>query len=323
MKIYVWGTGRLAGEVVGDWINEEAIIAFIDNDINKKIYMGKEVIRPAEIVEREYDAIVVATIYSLDIREQCKKIRIDIDKVIFLYNNCILNDMNKDYNFINDILGEKYSEIIKKRYHLIRGIEDSDYITNGNYYNTDYVRIKTFDLVIKEIKKNNILGSVAEVGVFRGEFAEFINAAFPNKKCYLFDTFDGFDANEALREKKSGNCSEAFISAYKQTNLGIVLERMPNIDMVYIKQGYFPDSLDGLEDKFAFVSIDVDFEQSIYNSLEYFYPRLNEGGYIFIHDYNSHLSGVAKAVNNFEINNNIKMCKVPICDASGTLIITK
>lgn len=130
------------------------------------------------------------------------------------------------------------------------------------------------------MRKRNVPGAVAEVGVFRGEFAQYINYAFPDRKCYLFDTFDGFDAKEALSELKSGNCTNAFIEAYKQTNVGAVLERMTYLENVVIKQGYFPESLDGLEERFAFVSIDVDFEDSIYEGLKYFYPRLNAGGYI-------------------------------------------
>ena len=36
-------------------------------------------------------------------------------------------------------------------------------------------------------------GNVAEGGVFEGYFAKRINAAFPDRKLYLFDTFEGFD----------------------------------------------------------------------------------------------------------------------------------
>lgn len=323
MKVYVWGTGRLVGKVVGPWLNKDSVLAYIDNDTSKEYYMEKKVIRPKEVLGLEYDAILVINQYSLEIKEQCNNIGIDINKVIFLYNNCVLNDINRDYSFVKKVLGETYSEIVRKRYQVIRKTDTTESAFEGGYYETDYVRIKTFELVVKEIKKRNLSGAVAEVGVFRGEFAQFINAAFPDKKCYLFDTFDGFNANEALQEIKKGNCSDAFIEAYKQTDLGMVLEGMPNINQVNIKQGYFPESLNGLEDTFAFVSIDVDFEQSIFKCLEYFYPRLNEGGYIFIHDYNSSLSGVEKAVDNFEKYNDVVLCKVPICDANGTLVITK
>ena len=76
--------------------------------------------------------------------------------------------------------------------------------------------------------------------------------------------------------------------------------------------------------KYAFVSIDVDFEESIYSGLEFFYPRLSNGGYIFLHDYNSaFLHGVKNAVRRYESDNGIRIIKVPIADRAGTLIITK
>ena len=67
----------------------------------------------------------------------------------------------------------------------------------------------------------------------------------------------------------------------------------------------------------------MDFEESIYSCIEYFYPRLNEGGYIFVHDYNDSLAGVEAAIDKYERENDMILCKVPICDAHGTLVITK
>lgn len=164
---------------------------------------------------------------------------------------------------------------------------------------------------------------MAEVGAFRGEFAQYINEAFPDKKCYLFDTFEGFEANEALREMKDGNCTEAFVQAYKDTNVGTVLSRMKHLDTIEIKQGFFPESLDGMEDTFAFVSLDVDFEDSIYEGLKYFYPRMEKGGYIFVHDYISSLFGVEKAIDRYEAEQGEILSKMPLCDANGTLVIMK
>ena len=70
------------------------------------------------------------------------------------------------------------------------------------------------------MRKRNVPGNVAEVGVFRGEFAQYINEVFPQKKLYLFDTFDGFDAKEALKEMNSGHATKAFVEAYRQTSVG-------------------------------------------------------------------------------------------------------
>lgn len=328
MKLYIWGTGRLVGKILGRYIDIDDVEAFIDNDESKKEYMGKAVYLPEKIVKIKYDAICVINLYSKEIFAQCQQIGIDLSRVIFLYNNFALQDMNSDYEFVERFLGKDLANIIKKRYHIVRGVEAYgnlclDDKALGGYQENDYVRIKCFELAVKEIRKRKLGGSVAEVGVFRGEFAQYLNYAFPDRKCYLFDTFEGFNANQALSEIKSGNCTSAFVEAYKQTNLGIVLERMKYIDNIIIKQGFFPESLEGLEDSFSFVSIDMDFEDSIYEGLKYFYPRLLSGGYIFVHDYSSSLLGVEKAVDRFESESNIKLCKVPLCDANGTLVITK
>lgn len=329
MKIFIWGTGRLAGKVVEEFIALSQIEAFIDNDLGRTEYMGKKVFRPKEIAEMDYDVICVANLYSMEIYGQCLDIGIDIDKVIFLYNNCKMTDINKDYAFIESVLGKEYASVIRKRYHIVRGVEAYGDLflekceIDEQHGTADYIRIKTFELAVKELRKRNVGGAVAEVGVFRGEFAQYINYAFPDRKCYLFDTFEGFQESEALKELKSGNCTKAFVEAYKNTNMQYVLGKMKNIENVVIKKGYFPDSLEGLEETFAFVSLDVDFEDSICEGLKYFYPRLMPGGYIFVHDYNSSLLGVEKAVDRFENDFSINLCKIPMCDANGTLVITK
>ncbi|MCR5798450.1 MAG: TylF/MycF family methyltransferase [Lachnospiraceae bacterium] len=330
MNIFVWGTGRLMGMVVGKMIAIDQIAGFIDNDPGSREYMDKKVYKPEDMLKMDYDAIIVANSFSAEIYRQCVEIGIDTDKMIFAYNNCELKDMNADYSFAERILGKENAEIIKNRYHVVRGVEASgelclkgtDYEKTG-YMDDDYVRAKSFELAVKEIRKRKIKGEVAEVGVFRGEFAQYINFAFPDRKCYLFDTFEGFNAAEALRELKAGNCTEAFVEAYKNTNLQVVLDRMTYLDNVIIKQGFFPDSLDGLEEKFVFVSVDVDFEDSIYECLKYFYPRLAVGGYIFVHDYNNNLLGVEKAIDRYESDEHISLAKFPLSDNCGTLAITK
>ena len=328
MKLYIWGTGRLAGNIVGRYINLDNIEAFIDNNSDRKEFVGKKVIRPEDLCDREFDAIVVATIHSKHIKIQCEKLKLPKDKIIYLYNNLEFLDMNEDYSFVNSILGSELSRIVRNRYHLIRELENercfvfnNSRITQG-YFETDYVRIKNLELVICEIIKNNVKGNTAEVGVFKGEFSQYINSAFPERILYLFDTFEGFNDSEAEKELIDGNCTEAFLQTYRNSNVKEVLKKMHFPEKVVIKQGYFPDSLDGLEDNFAFVSIDVDFEDSIYECLKYFYPRMTQGAYAFIHDYNSELKGVSKAVERYEKEFG-QIHKVPICDACGTLVIIK
>lgn len=185
---------------------------------------------------------------------------------------------------------------------------------------TNYIRLSNFELVVQEIKERNVPGNIAEVGVFKGEFAKYMNKAFPDRKFYLFDTFEGFD-NKDIQIEKNNNYSTGE-QDFSDTSIDEVISKMTNKGNCIIKKGYFPESLEGLEDNFCFVSLDPDLYKPILEGLQYFYPRLNKGGYIFIHDYNNdYYSGAKKAVREYCYQNNVAF--VPISDAWGTVVIAK
>ena len=329
MEVYVWGTGRLTGKVIGSVFSPEKVTAYVDNDKSKSTWQGKEVISPAQLLERHYDAILVITLHSWEIYEQCNKLGLNLDKVLFLYQNIHGVDLNTNYSLLISLMGEKYAEIVKNRYHIIRDVvsrfdvRGEDKGLRGGYTSTDYVRIKCFELVAREIVRRKIPGAVAEAGVFRGEFAQHINAIFPDRTLYLCDSFEGFQGEEAANEIKKGNATKAFVDAYNDTSIDIVMQKMKHSDKVVIRKGFFPKTMYDIDEKFAFVSLDMDFEESIYDGLKYFYPLLSSGGYIFIHDYNSSLYGVGEAVDKYEADCGTILPKVPLCDANGTLVLTK
>lgn len=332
MDIVVWGTGFAAHELLENNLKNVKVSYFVDNDTNIHEVGGVKVISPIELLNIQYDAVIVANNYSPEIYTQAVSMGLDILKFIFIYRNYENKDLNSNYELIRDIFNDEMVNIIKNRYHVVRGmmideIEKQKCLgvyRNSGLYDSDYIRIRNFELIVNEIKDRKVNGAVAELGVFKGEFAQYINASFPERKCYLFDTFNGFRAEEAETEKKNGNCGDAFVNRFKDTTLEKVIALMPNKENVIIKQGLFPESLENLDEIFAFVSIDVDFEKAIYDGIEYFYPRLCKGGYMFIHDYNSSsLKGVKKAIRAYEHHHGIYMAKMPICDLCGTLIITK
>lgn len=329
MKIYVWGRGFAAKELLETELKDVNIAGFIDNNEDSADF---EAVHPSEMIHGDYDAIIVATGYAEEIYNQAEELGFDMSKFIFVYNNYFYKDMNTNYSLASKIFSSEYIDIIQNRYHVIRGMmydEMNSSIFSGERYNSgmyksDYNRLRSFEMVVEEIISNGVKGAVAELGGFKGEFAKYINKAFPDRVCYLFDTFEGFRISEAQNEQNKGNCGEAFIERFRDTVKEKVLEIMPFKSKIICKQGLFPESLCGLEENFAFVSIDVDFEQSIYDGISYFYPRLSTGGYIFVHDYNSSmLSGVKKAIYKYERENGINLAKVPIPDLCGTLVITK
>lgn len=184
----------------------------------------------------------------------------------------------------------------------------------------DYIRLSTLELLSHEIRTNNVLGNVAELGVFKGKFARYINRFFPDRSFYLFDTFEGFDQRDKQTEQ-ANNYSSAN-QDFSATSVQQVLAQMPFPDKCIVKKGYFPESASGLEDTFALVSLDTDLYEPIYNGLNFFYPRLSKGGYILVHDFNNdHYKGVRDAVLKFCTENGIGY--LPIPDKAGTVIICK
>lgn len=332
-KLLIWGTGQLCWQIVRD-INEDEIVGYIDTYAKSCEFAGKQLYKPKDIKEIQYDAILVSTIFSKEIYEICKKENIELDRVIFCYGNVYSVDLNDNYEFVEQIVGTRLCEIIRNRYHMIREIDVGlDKKNNKEYsidefkntskmYVSDYVRVKTFELLSEEIKKRSIKGETAELGVFRGDFAEIINAAFPNRTLYLFDTFEGFPEEE-IRKELTGDMLKATVDAYKKTSVDVVMDRMRYPERIVIRKGIFPDTADGLDEKFAFVSLDCDWEESLYHGLEFFYPRLSGGGYIMVHDYNNSIECASKAIDRYEKENNMIIPKVPICDTQGSIILTK
>ena len=95
----------------------------------------------------------------------------------------------------------------------------------------------------------------------------------------MFDTFESFDGSEADKEKESGYCDDSFVDAFKDTSVERVLSIMPYKEKCVIRKGLFPKTTNGLEEnRYGFVSLDVDLEDSTYAGLVYFVPRMIEGG---------------------------------------------
>lgn len=176
-------------------------------------------------------------------------------------------------------------------------------------------RIVMLRKCISMLKERNIPGNMAEVGVYTGEFAKLFNRYFPEKQLYLFDTFEGFDA-----ERDSVN--DCDVNNFKDTSVENVLGKMVTPEKCIVRKGYFPDTAEGIEDTFCLVSLDCDLYNPILAGLEYFYPRLEVGGYIFIHDFGSyHYEEVKRAVYKYCDEHNAAI--VPIVDRCLSVIIAK
>ncbi len=183
-------------------------------------------------------------------------------------------------------------------------------------------RLATMRLWAEALERDKVEGDIAELGVFRGEFAAHINAAFRNRRFHLFDTFEGFASSDLEVEQEKGFFKNRF-QDFSDTCQELVLERMPFREQAVIHKGHFPETFDGLSgERFAFVSLDADLYEPTVQGLRLFYECLSPGGVIMVHDYNStQYEGVKQAVDEF--CEAYHQYPIPVCDLHGSAVIRK
>lgn len=174
----------------------------------------------------------------------------------------------------------------------------------------------------------NVPGAIAELGVYQGDTAWQLNYYLPEKQFYLFDTFEGFTDTDVATERAYA-MSRAEVGDFADTSVGAVLDRLPHPEMCKVRKGHFPETAAGLtHTDFALVSLDADLYEPTMAGMEFFYPRLNEGGVLLIHDYhNTRFKGVRQAVKEYEqklIKSGTAPLKlVPLGDLHGSCVVIK
>ena len=150
-----------------------------------------------------------------------------------------------------------------------------------------------------------IPGDIAEVGVFQGNSAFQLATTFKGRRIHLFDTFSGMpESDPSIDTHKKGD--------FNNTSVEIVKEKLKAFSNIIYHEGLFPETAPrvGLA-SFAFVNVDVDLYSSMKACLDFFFPRLTKGGFLFIQDdYNfSNCKGVTKATDEFIKANNLSLLK--------------
>jgi len=159
----------------------------------------------------------------------------------------------------------------------------------------DIDRMKSLAEKLESVK--DLIGNIIEVGVYKGGTARVL-CLNTDEKVFLIDTFEGLPQEcEFDNHHKKGefnNTSIEYVSKkvlYDLSNYEIIKQEFPKGDT---------SKLDNL--KFKFVHLDIDLFESMHNCLEYFYPKMVEGGYMIFDDYGMYTClGVKKAIDDFFI----------------------
>jgi len=184
----------------------------------------------------------------------------------------------------------------------------------------DKVRFFNWWFQIERLKKENVPGAFAELGVYKGDSVRIIHHMDPSRRFHLFDTFEGFTKTDLLKE--TGEASTYTTEHFADTNVYKVLKKINRNRNIVIHQGYFPHTTSGLEhESFALVNLDCDLYNPTKAGLDFFYPRLSPGGVILVHDYNPKWEGIIKAVDEFIMTIPDPYFILP--DMEGTVVIIR
>jgi len=321
MRIVLFGTGSALSDFLSIKPEHVEVIGLSDNDATKqeKIILGHRVYAPGSLPTLDFDFVVITSRAGEVIRNQLVVMGIDRRRIL-LYSPSFDKDLRIGVN----------RDIVALNNHLSLGLHPIALCTMPTWpegtleimpSEDDFCRMMAIRLAAERITRKNILGAVAELGVYRGDLACALNWLFPDRTLYLFDTFEGFSEKD-LSAEQNANHSQAAVGDFQNTNVELVLSRMTHPDKVVVRKGYFPSTLEGLEDSFAFVSLDVDLYQPTAAGLKYFYPRLVNGGCMFIHDYNNRrYMGVRSAVDEFVDASGASLVQLP--DFAGSVVLAK
>ncbi len=315
MGIYVWGTGCGASELMEQGLALERITAFVDSYPSGDLFLGKPVLLPEQLNRDRCELLIITPRHADAIAARCAELGIPDHKLLFLKNNHQLTDRNSACSCAETLLGAGLlSRLLPKQHIVPTPAQLADHLLPDAELRNDYVRLATLELLCRRL--DNVPGAAAELGVYKGFFSRCINTLLPERTLYLFDSFQGF-APEA-------RASAAFQAAHANTAADRVLALLPHPENAVVKAGFFPASLDGLEETFCFVSLDVDFYQTTLDGLRYFWPRMAPGGYLLLHDWGSpSLPGVKQALEDYQRESGCRLPAVPLCDIGGSLVLCK
>lgn len=126
-------------------------------------------------------------------------------------------------------------------------------------------------------------GAMVELGVFRGGNA--LAACLANmllgdtRPYYLIDSFEGFP-------QLSVHDPAASATMFRNTSYEEIVAAFAHFPRAHVIKGYVPEILSDLPDqRYSVVYYDCDLHDPAQASLLYFWPRLEPGGYVLIHDY--------------------------------------
>ncbi len=162
------------------------------------------------------------------------------------------------------------------------------------------------NLIKYAVRANETMDSnavFAEFGSYKGGSGEIIAKACPNRSLFLIDSFQGLPETDP---EKDFHYQGEFADVDYIGTAGYFKMLYPNVRLL---KGFSPSVFDFFDQsvKFTFVHIDCDLFSSCNDAIQFFFPRLMDGGYMIYDDYGfSSCRGVKLCVDEFVENTELK-----------------
>jgi O-methyltransferase len=157
---------------------------------------------------------------------------------------------------------------------------------------------------LNRVLNDEISGDIVEFGCYEGTTSLFISrlilSSNVNKKFYVYDSFEGLpDKSEKDQAPSADGFQKGALSSSKTKFLNNYTKA--NLPIPIIKKAWFSElKTNDLPLEISFAFLDSDFYESIFDSLELIWPKMQPGSIIVVDDYyNNKLPGVRKAVDSF------------------------
>jgi len=196
-----------------------------------------------------------------------------------------------------------------------KGLNHSGNKSSDNFYKQ--LRFYSLQNLVRYVLEKNIEGDFVECGVWKGHSAYIVSSMLLdvgfNGEFHIFDSFEGglsdkvgFDNNLKINLSKEQITKEKDLFSSTEEQVRLCLS---GFDFVRLYKGWIPERFNEVNNlDFSFVHLDVDLYEPTLDSLNYFYPRLVDGGIVVCDDYGSSIfPGATKAIDEFVECNIYKM----------------
>ena len=223
VKYLIWGLGRTTRTFMkSGYLDMAKVAGFIDKDTSTYVHSGgMNVYTPEEALSHIEDVNYILVMPTdLEARQSIYKQAVLLgypeEKLLFIHNDVMELQLGKIHDQDDHILKELVPRIYAEQRKHVANREKGKHVTyaceadvwdkdrlvgtgtlpDDKHYMLDYERFRTFELAASEIRRRKVQGATAELGVFRSVFSRLIHAQLPDRRHYMYDSFESFRPEE-------------------------------------------------------------------------------------------------------------------------------